>query len=109
MSLQYCVNTAELFCHAKSDYKLMLISAWLLATKKSLEIYFRKKGYLYRVNRKGTPLVVNSFYIIDDAKQRNKMTEEFYLTVKKEIAAYQEKCDDLIKNSINKNSVGGSK
>ena len=43
--------------------------------------------------------MVNSFYIIDDAKQRDKMTEEFYLAVKKEIAAYQEKCDYLIKSS----------
>lgn len=42
------------------------------------------------LNKKATPLVVNSFYIIDDAKQREKMTEEFYLAVKKEIAAYQE-------------------
>ena len=48
---------------------------------------------LSRLNKKATPLVVNSFYIIDDAKQREKMTEEFYLAVKKEIAAYQEKCD----------------
>lgn len=29
----------------------------------------------------------------------DKMTEEFYLAVKKEIAAYQEKCDYLIKSS----------
>lgn len=39
------------------------------------------------------------YAIIDDAKQREKMTEEFYLAVKKEIAAYQEKCDYLIKSS----------
>lgn len=51
------------------------------------------------LNKKATPLVVNSFYIIDDAKQREKMTEEFYLAVKKEIAAYQEKCDYLIKST----------
>lgn len=50
------------------------------------------------LNKNATPLVVNSFYIIDDAKQRDKMTEEFYLAVKKEIAAYQEKCDYLIKS-----------
>ena len=30
-------------------------------------------------------LTVNSFYVIDDAKQRKKMTEEFYSAVKKEI------------------------
>ena len=33
-----------------------------------------------------------------DAKQRGKMTEEFYIAVKKEIAEYQEKADYLIKS-----------
>ena len=51
------------------------------------------------LNKRETPLIVNSFYIIDDAKQRDKMTEEFYIAVKKEIAAYQEKCDYLIKSN----------
>ena len=44
------------------------------------------------------PLTANSFYIIDDAKQRDKMTEEFYLAVRKEIAEYQERADYLIKS-----------
>ena len=42
--------------------------------------------------------MVNSFYIIDDEKQRGKMTEEFYAAVRKEISAYQEKVDYLIKS-----------
>lgn len=50
------------------------------------------------LNKKGAPLMVNSFYIIDDEKQRGKMTEEFYAAVKKEITAYQEKVDYLIKS-----------
>lgn len=49
-------------------------------------------------NRKDTPLMVNSFYIIDDEKQRSKMTEEFYAVVKKEIAEYQERADYFIKS-----------
>lgn len=60
------------------------------------------------LNKKQTPLVINSFYIIDDAKQRDKMTEEFYLAVKKEIAAYQEKCDYLIKSSSQKSGGYGT-
>lgn len=43
-------------------------------------------------------LSVNSFYIIDDAKQRNKMTEEFYSSVRREISAYQERADYLIQS-----------
>ena len=53
---------------------------------------------LGKLNRRDTPLMVNSFYIIDDATQRSKMTEEFYAAVKKEIAAYQERADYLIKS-----------
>ena len=83
------------------------------ATKLSItgHMYFVPRTYMDKVdifedfitllsglNKKETPLVVNSFYIIDDSKQRDKMTEEFYLAVKKEIATYQEKCDYLIKS-----------
>ena len=60
---------------------------------------------LSRLNKKATPLVVNSFYIIDDAKQRDKMTEEFYSAVKKEIALYQEKADYLIQSGSRSPSV----
>ena len=44
---------------------------------------------LSRLSRNQTHLMANSIYIIDDAKQRQKMTEEFYSAVKKEIAEYQ--------------------
>jgi len=85
----------------------------LEATKLSItgHMYFIPRLYMDRMdifedfinllsglNRSGTPLMVNSFYIIDDEKQRSKMTEEFYAAVKKEIAAYQERCDHLIKS-----------
>lgn len=78
----------------------------LEATKLSISghMYFVPRTHMDRVNafedfitllgglnRKDTPLVVNSFYIIDDEKQRSKMTEEFYAVVKKEIAEYQER------------------
>ena len=83
------------------------------ATKLSVtgHMYFVPRTFMERVdifedfitllsglNKRQTPLVVNSFYIIDDAKQRDKMTEEFYSAVKKEIALYQEKADYLIQS-----------
>ena len=85
----------------------------LEATKVSIKgnLYFVPKHTMAKVdafesfieelnegNRNDTPLTANSFYIIDDAKQRDKMTEEFYIAVKKEIAEYQEKADYLIKS-----------
>ncbi len=57
------------------------------------------------LNRSGTPLMVNSFYIIDDEKQRGKMTEEFYSAVKKEIAECQERCDYFIKSGSQSPSI----
>lgn len=83
------------------------------ATKLSItgHMYFVPRIYMDKVdifedfinllgglNRNDTPLMVNSFYIIDDEKQRAKMTEEFYAAVKKEIATYQERADYLIKS-----------
>ncbi|MGF0007105.1 DUF6744 family protein [Eubacteriales bacterium SGI.150] len=83
------------------------------ATKMSItgHMYFVPRTYMDKVdifedfinllgglNRNDTPLMVNSFYIIDDEKQRAKMTEEFYAAVKKEIATYQERADYLIKS-----------
>ena len=83
------------------------------ATKLSIagHMYFVPRTYIDKVdifedfitllgnlNRNNTPLMVNSFYIIDDEKQRGKMTEEFYAAVKKEIATYQERCDYLIQS-----------
>ena len=83
------------------------------ATKLSIagHMYFVPRTYMDKVdifedfitllgnlNRNNTPLMVNSFYIIDDEKQRGKMTEEFYAAVKKEIATYQERCDYLIQS-----------
>lgn len=60
---------------------------------------------LSRLNRNNTPLLANSFYLIDDAKQRDKMTEEFYLAVKKEIAQYQERADYFIQSGCSSSST----
>lgn len=107
----------ELYRHCANRKQIETICANFLrsieATKLSItgHMYFVPRIHMDKVdtfedfimllsglNKNATPLVVNSFYIIDDAKQRDKMTEEFYLAVKKEIAAYQEKCDYLIKS-----------
>ena len=60
---------------------------------------------LSRLSRNQTHLMANSIYIIDDTKQRQKMTEEFYSAVKKEIAEYQERADYFIKSGCQSPSV----
>ena len=51
---------------------------------------------LNRANRNDKPLIVNSFFVADDDKQREKMTEEFYTLVRKEAQEYQERAAYLI-------------
>ena len=51
---------------------------------------------LNRANRNDKPLIVNSFFVADDDKQREKMTAEFYTLVRKEAQEYQERAAYLI-------------
>ena len=47
-------------------------------------------------NRSDKTLIVNSFFVADDDKQREKMTAEFYALVRKEAQEYQERAAYLI-------------
>lgn len=53
----------------------------------------------------GSLLTANSFFIIDSAKQREKMSAEFYSALKKEITEYQERADYLIKSGSTSPSI----
>ena len=119
-ALDFCQKAENLFelyqqCANRKQIETICLSylRMLEATKVSINghIYFVPRHTMDRVdafesfieelgelNRNDTPLTANSFYIIDDAKQRDKMTEEFYIAVKKEIAEYQERADYLIKS-----------
>ena len=118
--LNYCRRAEELFelyqtCANRRQIETICLSylRMLEATKVSTtgHLYFIPRQHMEKVdtfetfieqlsaiNQNDNALSVNSFYIIDDAKQRDKMTEEFYSAVKKEIALYQEKADYLIQS-----------
>ena len=51
---------------------------------------------LNHANRNDKALVVNSFFVADDAKQREKMAGEFYALARREAQEYQEKAAYLI-------------
>ncbi len=65
-------------------------------TMEQVDIFEDFIALVNQANKNDTALTVNSFYIIDDEKQRAKMTEEFYSAVKKEIAEYQERAAHFI-------------
>ena len=125
--LNYCRRAEELFelyqvCANRRQIETICLSylRMLEATKVSStgHLYFIPRQHMEKVdtfetfieqlsamNQNDNTLSVNSFYIIDDAKQRDKMTEEFYSAVKKEIALYQEKADYLIQSGSRSPSV----
>ena len=47
-------------------------------------------------NRNKAPLTINSMYVLDDQKQRDKMAAEFYRHIRKEIELYQERAEHFI-------------
>jgi hypothetical protein len=47
-------------------------------------------------NQRGGELTINSMHVIDDARQRDKMSAEFYNATRKEIELYTEKIEYLI-------------
>ena len=118
--LNYCRRAEELFelyqvCANRRQIETICLRylRMLEATKVSStgHLYFIPRQHMDKVdtfetfieqlsdmNQNDNALSVNSFYISDDAKQRDKMTEEFYSAVKKEIALYQEKADYLIQS-----------
>ncbi|MFR7743264.1 MAG: DUF6744 family protein [Acutalibacteraceae bacterium] len=125
--ISYCRRAEELFelyqiCANRRQIETICLSylRMLEATKVSTtgHLYFIPRQHMDKVdtfetfieqlsdmNQNDNALSVNSFYIIDDAKQRDKMTEEFYSAVKKEIALYQEKADYLIQSGSRSPSV----
>ena len=62
----------------------------------SEEDYLEGVELLNQHNLSKGELTVNSMPVMDSEKQRKKMASEFYAAVRKEIALYQEKVEDLI-------------
>ena len=60
---------------------------------------------LNRVNQNDKTLLVNSFFVADDEKQRDKMASEFYTLVRKEAQEYQERAAYLIESGCQSASI----
>jgi len=56
-------------------------------------------------NKSRLPMDANSMYVVDDAKQREKMAAAFYRSVQKEIAEYHERATYLIQSGSQSESI----
>lgn len=66
-----------------------------------MELVGKENLFSYSDKRDSTYISINSMYVADNEKQRNKMAHEFYIDMAKEIDEYQNRIINLIK--------GGSK
>ena len=122
--MDYCREAAELFelyqvCAGRKQIETVLesfvdsLSAVKLVAHGKM--YFVPREHMHRLdifedlivqieannqhkNKSRLPMDANSMYVVDDAKQREKMTAAFYRSVKREIADYTERANYLIQS-----------
>nr|WP_160209362.1 DUF6744 family protein [Anaerotruncus colihominis] len=56
-------------------------------------------------NQNSGQLIVNSMYVLDDQKQRDKMAQEFYIAMRREVELYQERVKHFIDTGITSPAV----
>ena len=110
------INTLE----ADSEILITMLGAFAQAESESIsaKLYFVPRDKMHKVdlfedfleelnraNQNEKALVVNSFYVADDEKQREKMASEFYTLVRKEAQEYQERAMYLIDSGCQSPSI----
>lgn len=63
-----------------------------------MELIALENLFTYSDNRDAKYISINSMYVADDAKQKNKMSREFYQDMNREIEEYQRRIAKLIQN-----------
>jgi len=123
----YCIRARELFelyreCVRANQLETLIDN--LLDQMERLKInvhgrlYFIPKKHMQKLNlfedfieALGTlninkdSINCNSIFVVDDEKQRKKMTTEFYAMAKKEIEMYNTKLENLISNGVQNQSI----
>lgn len=124
---KYCARAEDLFEKYKRCVgrgQIETVTKHMLedmdATKLSMRgcMYFIPKSEMHKLslfedfvaalndhNQHTTPLTVNSLYVTDDQKQRDKMATEFYLSLKKEIETYEERMEHLIQTGSQSRAI----
>ena len=117
-AVAYCEKALELYniykdCYSTShvDSVLQAMLEDMQATKLSIKgnLYFVPKVHLDKLevfeeyvealaqNNRGSDLILaNSMYVVDDAKQRQKMADEFKVQYAKDIAFYKERIQHFL-------------
>ena len=123
----YCNKAIELFelyrnCYGKNHIDTVIESLLIQMQASKISVYgklfFVPKTHLSYVtlledyvaelnahNKNDTDIVINSMYVVDDEKQRAKMTQEFYTSFKSDIEFYQERVGHFISSGCESPAV----
>jgi len=86
------------FVPVSSSAKVGLFEEFIAALN-DLNVYRQEKLASFE------PLCVNSMFVVDDEKQRQKMSEAFYIAVRREITEYMEGIDKLIQSGCESKAI----
>ncbi len=92
-------NLAESFLNQMEALKISVHGRLYFIPKKHMHMLAVFEDFIAELNnnnKRDGGLTVNSMFVIDDAKQREKMTAEFYNATRKEIELYTEKLENII-------------
>lgn len=70
-----------------------------------MELVAKENLFEYSSNRDSKYISINSMYVADDEKQRNKMAHEFYMDMSGEIEEYQKRIMKLVKSGNSSQSI----
>lgn len=87
------------FLNMMDALKISVHGKLFFVPKKSIHMVDLFEDFIVALNqskKRGAELTVNSIFVMDNAKQREKMTSEFYCNVRKDIEFYQERISHLI-------------
>ena len=123
----YCDRAIELFelyknCYSRKHVDTVIenLLAQMEAVKISIhgKLYFIPKSQINMVdlmeeyiaeinvhNKNKSDIVVNSMFVVDDEKQRAKMTREFYVNYKRDIETYQERIQHFINSKCTSETI----
>jgi hypothetical protein len=94
-------NLVDNFLRSMDSLKVSVHGKVFFIPRKTMHHVALFEDFLEAVNlhnKRTGSLTVNSLFVADDAKQRSKMTAEFYNTVRQEIGLYMEKMETFIAN-----------
>jgi hypothetical protein len=98
----------ERYIHSMNALKISVNGKLFFVPKSHMHMVELLEDFIDALNKRNlhdTGVTANSMFVVDDAKQREKMASEFYANVRREIEQYQERISYLIKSGSESRAI----